>query len=418
MAVGADADVIVVGAGPSGSSAARCLAEAGVDVILLDKSDFPRVKTCGGGIIGVTRDCVPLGAPYVAQIYEATFSLRGKQVRHRTSREPIMATVKREEFDNWLLGLAKSQGVDFRPKTKVSDVREADDRVVVSTDSCGKLSSRFLIDGSGAYSTIAKQLNVTMCNVDLGFETELAITELGDWTRRIHLDWGPIPGSYGWVFPKGDSLNVGVIAPVEAADSATVLGSSDHFVPSQYLAQFIQQLGLQELEVLKKPKGHKTQCRSEDSPLGIGRILLIGDSAGLLEPWTREGLSFATRSGSAAASAVSGGVRRGNEPRAVQEDYRRQLENSVLEEMRVGFDALTAFSKHPQVFHWLLGSTSLGWRYFGRITSGDTNLARAGKHASVRFGLSLLGGEGNPFAALADQAPEPASGEARSVQDQ
>lgn len=379
MSVGTDADVIVVGAGPAGATAARELAEDGISVILLDREEFPRYKTCGGGIIGVTHDCIPPGAPIREEIYEATFTLRGRRFRRQQSPTPFMSTVVRSEFDDWLVDLARSAGADFISGCGVRDFSQDAERVRVELSDGRSMTAKFVIDASGTSSRIAKEVGVTLSEIDLGLELELqADPKAGGWAQRIHLDWGPIPGSYAWVFPKGDSLTVGVIA---------AKGSPDR--TKKYLADFVKGMGLDDLVVLRN-SGHLTRCRDDRSPVGSGRVLLVGDAAGLLEPWTREGLSFATRSGTMAGRILSRGLRERSTPAAVLRLYQRELDQSLIAEMRAGFSALRAFERQPEVFHLLMGYTSLGWNYFTRITTGDTSLARAARHASVRMGLRVL----------------------------
>ena len=75
----------------------------------------------------------------------------------------------------------------------------------------------------------------------------------------------------------------------------------------RYLRDFVGWMGLERHRVLHD-SGHLTRCRTPDSPVGRGRVLLAGDAAGLLEPWTREGISFATRSGALAGAAAAGGA--------------------------------------------------------------------------------------------------------------
>jgi flavin-dependent dehydrogenase len=188
----------------------------------------------------------------------------------------------------------------------------------------------------------------------------------------VHLDWGPIPGSYAWVFPKGDTLTVGVIAARGAGDATRT-----------YLRDFVRWVGLEHLRVVHE-SGHLTRCRTPGSPVGRGRVLLAGDAAGLLEPWTREGISFATRSGALAGAAAADG------PHGVVERYRAALSVELLPEMAAGERCLRAFENRPWAFHELIRSTSVGWHQFARITRGETNLARAVRRRPVQAGLALL----------------------------
>jgi flavin-dependent dehydrogenase len=230
-----------------------------------------------------------------------------------------------------------------------------------------------VIAADGTSSRLARDVGVRLSRVDLGLELELEAGPLaGEWADRVHLDWGPIPGSYAWVFPKGDTLTVGVIAARGAGEATRA-----------YLRDVVGWLGLGGLRVLQDT-GHLTRCRTPGSPLGRGRVLLAGDAAGLLEPWTREGISFATRSGALAGVVAAGGA-----PGAV-ERYRAALSADLLPEMAAGERCLRAFEARPWAFHELIRSTSVGWRQFSRITRGETTLARAVRWRPVRAGLGLL----------------------------
>ena len=101
----------------------------------------------------------------------------------------------------------------LRQETMVRSVEEHAGRVRLATDA-GTVWARAVVGCDGSAGRIGRYVGVEMAQVDLGLELELELTgpHRRDWSRRIHLDWGPLPGSYGWVFPKGDWLTVGVIA--------------------------------------------------------------------------------------------------------------------------------------------------------------------------------------------------------------
>jgi geranylgeranyl reductase family protein len=361
-------DVAVVGAGPAGSSAARAAAAAGARVVVLDRAAFPRYKTCGGGLIGPSLAALPGRPPVRASITQVSLSLAGRRRRTRTVDEPCLQMVTRAELDAWLLQQATDAGAEVRAPCRVLSVS---DDVVDTTD--GPLRAQVVVAADGTSSRLARDVGVRLAHVDLGLELELDAGPLADrWTDRVHLDWGPIPGSYAWVFPKGDTLTVGVIAARGAGDATR-----------RYLHDFVRWVGLDRLRVVHD-SGHLTRCRTTGSPLGRGRVLLAGDAAGLLEPWTREGISFATRSGALAGAAASAGAA------GAVERYRAALSVDLLPEMTAGERCLRAFENRPRAFHELIRSTSVGWRQFARITRGDTSLARAVRRRPVRAGLALL----------------------------
>ncbi|GHH49936.1 geranylgeranyl reductase family protein [Streptomyces candidus] len=368
-------DVVVVGAGPAGASAAYAAASAGRRVLLLEKAELPRYKTCGGGIIGPARDSLPPGfvLPLRDRIHAVTFSLDGKLTRTRKSRKMLFGLVNRAEFDQALVDTATKAGAVLRTGATVARVEQhgaavPDRRTAAVILSDGEtVLARAVVGADGSASRIGTHVGVELDQVDLGLEAEIPVpaTVAEDWAGRVHLDWGPLPGSYGWVFPKGDTLTVGVIA-AKGEGAAT----------KQYLTDYIARLGLSGFEP-SISSGHLTRCRAAGSPLSRGRVLVCGDAAGLLEPWTREGISFALRSGRLAGEWA---VRIAEAQDAV--DARRQALNYAFAvkaglgvEMGVGKRLLTQFARHPAVMHTALTGFRPAWRAFARVTSGATTLA-------------------------------------------
>jgi geranylgeranyl reductase family protein len=367
-----DYDVAIVGAGPAGSSAARSAAAAGARVVVLDRAAFPRYKTCGGGLIGPSLAALPGEPPARASITRVSLSLTGERRCTRTVDEPCLVMTTRAELDAWLLDAAVAAGAEVRAPCRVLDVVDTPDDAVVTTDD-GPLRAGVVVAADGTSSRLARAVGVRLSRVDLGLELELeAGPSAAQWSDRVHLDWGPVPGSYAWVFPKGDTLTVGVMAARGAGDATR-----------DYLRSFVGWMGLDGHRVVHD-SGHLTRCRSVGSPIGRGRVLLAGDACGLLEPWTREGISFATRSGALAGAVAAAGAR------GAVERYGAALAKELLPEMAAGERCLRAFEARPRAFHELIRSTPVGWRQFARITRGETTLARALDHRSVRAALGLL----------------------------
>ncbi|MFE0101250.1 geranylgeranyl reductase family protein [Streptomyces sp. NPDC059009] len=367
-------DVVVVGAGPAGASAAYAAAVAGRRVLLLEKAELPRYKTCGGGIIGPSRDSLPPGfeLPLRDRVHAVTFSLDGKFVRTRRSKQTLFGLINRPEFDQQLVEHAQKAGAEIRTGVTVARVEQhgsavPDRRTVAVVLQGGEtVLARAVVGADGSASRIGAHVGVKLDQVDLGLEAEIPVppTVAEDWAGRVLIDWGPLPGSYGWVFPKGDTLTVGVIS-ARGEGAAT----------KRYLENFIARLGLAGFEP-SISSGHLTRCRSDDSPLSRGRVLVCGDAAGLLEPWTREGISFALRSGRLAGEWA---VRISEAHDAV--DARRQALNYAFAikaglgvEMAVGKRMLTVFERRPGMLHAAITTFRPAWRAFTRITRGTTTL--------------------------------------------
>ncbi|WP_171162839.1 geranylgeranyl reductase family protein [Streptomyces sp. I05A-00742] len=368
-------DVVVVGAGPAGASAAHAAAGAGRRVLLLEKAELPRYKTCGGGIIGPSRDALPPGfeLPLRDRVHAVTFSLNGRLTRTRRSKKMLFGLINRPEFDAGLVEAAKAAGAEVRTGMTVARVEQhgpavPDRRTVAVVLGDGTtVLARAVVGADGSAGRIGAHVGVKLDQVDLGLEAEIPVPApvAEDWAGRVLIDWGPLPGSYGWVFPKGDTLTVGVIS-ARGEGAAT----------KRYLEDFIARLGLAGFEP-SISSGHLTRCRSDDSPLSRGRVIVCGDAAGLLEPWTREGISFALRSGRLAGEWA---VRIAEAQDAV--DARRQALNYAFAikaglgvEMGVGRRILALYTRKPGAFHAAVTGFGPAWRAFARVTRGTTTLA-------------------------------------------
>ena len=299
----AEWDVAVVGGGPAGLAAASASAAAGARTVVLERAEHPRYKTCGGGLLGVSRAAVAgqITLPVRDEVRSATFTLRGGQEFTRSNAQPLLAMVMREEFDAALLARAEENGAVVRQRAQVRAIEQADGRATARLADGSSVTATVLIGADGSSGVTARHVGAQFAQVDLGLELEIAVPEpVGRrWAGRLLLDWGEIPGSYGWVFPKGDRLTVGVIAARGQGDATKA-----------YLREFVGRLGLGGYQAVRD-SGHLTRCRTEESPLRQGHVIVAGDAAGLLEPWTREGISFALRSGAlageyAAKAATSG----------------------------------------------------------------------------------------------------------------
>lgn len=388
----AEWDVAVVGGGPAGLAAASAAAAAGARTVVLERAEHPRYKTCGGGLVGASLAAFggladPGGTasvPVRDRIHAATFTLRGSHQYTRRHREPLLAMVLREEFDSALLRRAESLGAVVRQRAGVRGIGEDGDRVVLRLADGAAVTARAVVGADGSAGVCARYAGVEFDQVDLGLEQEIDVpaSVADEWRGRILLDWGKRPGSYGWVFPKGGRLTVGVIASRGQGEWT-----------KSYLREFTVMLRLDSFPVARD-SGHLTRCRSGGSPLRRGRVLVAGDAAGLLEPWTREGISFALRSGTfageAAAKASVASVSEGPDAAvSALEEYAASVNRVLAPEMRAGRVFLTAFSRHPGVFHAGLASPK-GQRLFGQICRSETTYQAIAARPSARRALALL----------------------------
>jgi geranylgeranyl reductase family protein len=376
-------DVAVVGAGPAGLAAAHAAASAGARTIVLERAEHPRYKTCGGGLIGTSLGIAVarIEVPARDRINAITFTRNGRftLTRHGGAR-PILTMVRRDDFDHAWCQAAVTQGATVRQNAQVRTITQDDDTATITLSDGTAVTARVVIGADGSAGITSRHVGVTFEQQDLGLEVELAATEedRAKWRGRVLLDWGPHPGSYGWVFPKDDELTVGVIQ-TKGRGAET----------KQYLHDFVARLGLADRKVVRD-SGHLTRCRRLDSPLVKGRVLVAGDAAGLLEPWTREGISYALRSGTWAGTvAASGGELTA---------YVKKVEEALAPEMTAGRRLLGVYTRHPNLVHATM-ATPLGWRAFQAFCRGELSMARVLRSPGIHAAVSLLGGHDQPVVA-------------------
>ena len=379
----AEWDVAVIGAGPAGLAAASAAAAAGARTIVFERAEHPRYKTCGGGLIGASLAAVGQEVHWPARdrIDTATFTLDGQRPFTRQHTEPILAMVLREEFDDALRLRAVELGATLRQRCTVRAIEAEADGARVRLADGTTVSAQVVVGADGSSGVSARHVGVEFSQVDLGLEVEVKATAgvQRQWRGRVLLDWGQLPGSYGWVFPKDDRLTVGVIA-------ARGQGSGT----KEYLRAFIDRLKLGSCEVIRD-SGHLTRCRTSGSDLRKGRVLVAGDAAGLLEPWTREGISFALRSGAlAGACAAKAATQEDGEQRdGWLAEYVASVHRDLIPDMDAGRRILAAFSRHPGAFHAVL-ATPRGWRAFVKICRSELSFSAAIDRRSARAALSFL----------------------------
>lgn len=298
MAEKAEWDVAVVGGGPAGLTAALAAARAGARTVVIERAEHPRYKTCGGGLIGTSLAVASrhVQIPARDRIHVITATLNGRREFTRRAAAPLLSMVSREDFDDALRKAAADVGVTMRQRATVRGIGEDGGLAWARLADGTSVRARVLVGADGSSGVSSRYVGVRFRQVDLGLELEIPVPPpiAAQWRERVMLDWGPMPGSYGWVFPKGDVLTVGVIAARGQGERTR-----------QYLTDFTARLGLAGYPAARD-SGHLTHCRADDSPLGRGRVLVAGDAAGLLEPWTREGISFALRPGCPAPGPGAG----------------------------------------------------------------------------------------------------------------
>ncbi len=289
-------DLIIAGAGPAGSAAARSAAKMGLDALILEKEAFPRYKPCGGALSDRAVSLLDFRLPEA--ISERTIT--GARVhfqdmimeRHKGYR--LTTLVTRSSFDHLLLQKAVEAGAGLMTE-KVLDYREIGGHIEVLTNH-GSHRSRFLAISSGCQDGLRRRVqgrenreHFGVCMVTEIEEDDAKIEERLQNSMDIY--FGVANMGYGWIFPHRGYYSVGI------GGLASLL-----LHPRKTMQKFLKGAGFWGDYRLH---GHIIPFGGESKKVAAGRVLLTGDSAGFVDAFTGEGICYALRSGQIAALTIA-----------------------------------------------------------------------------------------------------------------
>jgi geranylgeranyl reductase family protein len=360
-------DVAIIGAGPAGSVAAYRLADAGASVLLLDKATFPRDKPCGGGVTGRAARLLPFSIePVVEDVADRLeCGLRYGQRITRRARAPLAYMTQRRRLDHFLVQKAAEAGAEVR-EGETGDARELDARIVIGADGCNGQS--------------AKQLGLAE-NVVHGVALEANYPYDHRYAGAMVLEIAVIRGGYGWIFPKGDHINVGVGGNGEEGPKLRT-----------ELRRMCEEYGI-DPDAAEDTRGYRLPMRLSRTQLARGCTAVIGDAAGLVDPLSGDGMYEAFLSAKLVADAaleVLAG--RAEDLHA----YQVAVERRIAPLTRAGWGAKRAFERFPRATY-ALARLPVTFRCLEKLLQGDLpdpGSARGAELAAIRaiYALSRAAG--------------------------
>lgn len=328
-------DIMVIGAGPAGSTAAFLLASRGYEVILADRKRFPRQKLCAGLLTRKTMDLIQ-------SIFDQSFHDLNRhglicgivrnyrifngaeQIAQGRLDYPFHLT-DRQAYDHFWLQTAAKAGVhtitgqpvrhvdpDTASVTLVNGKRIRA-RIVIGADGVWSITRRSIFNSPQSKKQWFRQLAMTM-------ESRLPETDQRAPQNYAALHFGYIPWGYAWSFPARGHRIVG-IAGLRQKDDLPFAAGFNRFLTAVGLPAGAQGC----------LKGHPLPMGNYLNSPGLGKVLLVGDACGLADPLLGEGIYYAHRSAEIAArSIVKHGLAHGNPVHA----YQRVLTKEVLGELK------------------------------------------------------------------------------------
>ena len=332
-------DVAVIGAGPAGCSAALALARSGHSVILLEKAVLPRYKTCGGGVLARAFKHLPPNAAGVVErsFHSVALNFSGTGMNFTATRtQPVVYMTMRADLDCLLAREAQTAGVQLVESCAVKRVNIQTRSVEIISDR-GQFQAQFVIAADGVHSATAKAAgwpDLPALAPALEHEIYLTDEDFARFSQMPRFDFNTIDAGYAWVFPKRTHLSVGILSTHRTCPNLQTK-----------LADYLRELGITRVQKVER-HGYLIPLAPRPGPLVRGRVMLVGDAAGLVDPVTAEGISHAILSGQLAAAAVAEGRL---DAAAVPRIYQALLEKNILGELRAARFLARILYRHPRI---------------------------------------------------------------------
>lgn len=380
-------DVLVVGAGPAGSTAAYRLAREGASVLLADRARFPRDKPCGGGLTMRAVRLLPFSVEPVVEDRTTVveFGLDFRSRFERSTDEPLVLMTQRTRLDAFLAEQAANAGADFRDATKVTELELTVSGVEALVDGVKVAANAALCaDGVNGVGARAAGLDGERdYGVALEANVRYGVVSRERYQGRLCLELANVPGGYGWVFPKGDHINVGV-------------GGWEREGPRMrdHLARFCSEYSIPESS-LEDVRGYRLPLLHARARLAKGRLALLGDAAGLVDPLSGDGIYEAFLSSKLAAAETLELLAGNTDDLA---GYDRDLRRTLSSQLAAAWGAKVALDRFPRLTYAAVRSPYV-WKAVVALIGGEVpspSAMRGPRRASLRVVEAIARAAGDP----------------------
>jgi geranylgeranyl reductase family protein len=322
-------DVIVVGAGPAGSTAAKYAAEGGAKTLIIEKRRKIGVPVQCGEFLQSINEIADI-APK-AENLEELFNINKNLISRKTDKVRIISpkgkkfefdfsgmVLERKLFDNYLAGEAVKAGAELMTETKVLGVEKNNDAAKVITNS-GTYEGKIIVGADGPVSTVARCMNMQKPEIYPCVNYELA----GNFEPVVEMYMGGVaPGGYAWVIPKKETANVGLGVQKKFAGKLNL---------KKLLDKFVEKLNLE--KPIVNYSGGNVPCYNPAEKTVKGNVMLVGDAAGQVMASNGGGIPIAMICGRIAGQVCSEYIK--NKSKISLSEYEKRWRMQVGETLAV-----------------------------------------------------------------------------------
>lgn len=312
-------DVVIIGAGPAGISAAHNLINNNISCCVIDKQVFPRNKLCAGGLTNKTIEL--LKSLNIKESFQGENKITSKVASIHQNYKHIVdvecnetCLVDRFEFDDYLVSSYKNKGGIILESTKVKEINCSEG--ILKLEDSNVINYNYIIGADGAVGMTRKLVDNSVKSNGFCLQVDVDRDRIDYYKDDMSLYYGVLPYGYGWIFPKKDYLTIGFIG--------------DYDKNIDYKKEF--GIFLSKLGVLWDNEDYKGAFipfgEYVKNPINKEKnLILVGDAAGLVDPISGEGIYFAIFSGLKASEAIINAI--SNNDRSLIGNYSDEIDKII-----------------------------------------------------------------------------------------